>query len=84
MEPRFKALPLERLQHEVEELIYTLLERIDEDDTIDCEDIRETLEDFAGRAYIVRTKIENELHLSRYDREYLTELINTTSITARQ
>lgn len=84
MEPRFKSLPLERLQQEVEELIYTLLERIDEDDTIDCEDIRETLEDFAGRAYIVRTKIENELHLSRYDREYLTELINTTSITARQ
>lgn len=84
MEPRFKSLPLERLQQEVEELIYTLLERIDEDDTIDCEDIRETLEDFAGRAFIIRTKIENELHLSRYDREYLTELINTTSITARQ
>lgn len=82
MEPKFKKLTLLQLQQAVEKLIETILGIIEEDHyTIDGEDICCTLADFAGRDYIIYTKIENDLPLSADDKLYIASLIKNNANT---
>lgn len=76
MEPKFNSFTsLPGLQTAVDALVYRLLNIIGDGDDLDAESLSETLEEFAGRDYIVHTKVANDIPLSDEDRSYLCNII---------
>lgn len=81
MESKFKKLSLEQLHQAIENLIYRLLQLREEDNNVDIDDLCSELEDFAGRDYIIWTKLHNELPLLQSDNDYLSELLSKNANT---
>lgn len=74
MTAKFMTLTLEQLQQQVDGLIYRLLTFNEE--SLNIADLCEELEEFAGRDYIVYTKLTaSEMQLTQYDREYLSNIL---------
>ena len=79
MVANFQKLDIETLVEKVDNLIYRVLGEIKEEDgkqEIDVELLLEHLEDFAGRDYIVWTKLSHDYPLSQEDKDYLKEILN--------
>ena len=76
MEPKFKSFStLPGLQTAVDALVYRLLNIIGDGDDLDAESLLDTIEEFAGRDYVVYTKVTNDIPLSVEDRSYLCNII---------
>ena len=80
MKAKFQDYDLKTLQEKVDGFVYRLLEIIKEDDRDDekvyVEDLCQVVEDFAGRDYVVATKLKNDFVMSEWDKEYLVETLN--------
>lgn len=83
MKAKFQNYDLETLQNKVDCLVARLLALIYEERNdeirIDVESVCEELEEFAGRDYIVATKLENGYVMSQWDKEYLIDLLKKES-----
>ena len=76
MEPKFNSYnSLPGLQAAVDALVYRLLNIIGDGDDLDAESLLDTIEEFAGRDYVVYTKVTNDILLSDEDRSYLCNII---------
>jgi hypothetical protein len=81
MEPKFKSFStLPGLQTAVDALVYRLLNIIGDGDDLDAESLSYALEEFAGRDYIVHTKVANDIPLSENDKLYLCDIIKNKEL----
>ena len=81
MEPKFNSYnSLPGLQAAVDALVYRLLNIIGDGDDLDADSLSYALEEFAGRDYIVHTKVANDIPLSENDKLYLCDIIKNKEL----
>ena len=81
MEPKFNSFTsLPGLQTAVDALVFQLLNIIGNGDNLDADSLSYMLEEFAGRDYIVHTKVANDIPLSENDRSYLCDIIKNKEL----